>query len=308
MRRVLVTGGAGFIGSHVVERLLTLGSEPLVLDDLSAGTKERVPSHVAFLEVDASDVDAMRLLADRLIDINAIVHCAAQVSVTASVTDPIPDIEANILGTVNTVRLAEALKCPVVFASSGGAVYGDASIRPTSEDSPPSPISPYGISKYAAELYVQDSARRTGLAHAICRLSNVYGPRQSVAGEAGIVATFATKASCDQGVVLYGHGQPTRDLVHVTDVAAALVLSIGTAGTWNISTGIETSVTQVHELVASAFPTARHFAAPILEALRPGEIMFSCLSPAKAKAELGWQANITVNVGIPLTAQTLVQT
>jgi UDP-glucose 4-epimerase len=283
-----------------------MGTEPLVLDDLTAGTKENVPSNVVFLEVDVSDVSATRTLAARLIDIDAIIHCAAQVSVTASVTDPVPDLEINILGTVNTVRLAEALQCPIVFASSGGAVYGDATTRPTSEDSSPSPIAPYGISKYAAELYVQDSANRTGLAHSICRLSNVYGPRQSIVGEAGVVATFATKASCDQEVVLFGHGKPTRDLVHVNDVAEALVLSIGKAGTWNISTGIETSVTQVHALVASAFPTARRFAAPRLEALRPGEIMYSSLSPAKANAELGWQANTTVDVGIPLTAKALV--
>jgi len=189
-----------------------------------------------------------------------------------------------------------------VFASTGGAMYGDDAVRPTPETATIDPGAPYGASKAAAEIYVRLWARTCGLPHTICRLGNVYGPRQRGDGEAGVVAIFATRLRAGLPVVLYGNGSPTRDYVHVGDVARALVAALGTPGLFNIATGIETPVRDVLRLVEQGVCSGRADEVA-LAPLRPGELSASCLDPTLAEHVLGWQAEITVADGIPATAR-----
>jgi UDP-glucose 4-epimerase len=301
---ILVTGGAGFIGSHVVDAVRALGDDPVVVDDFSKGLRENIADGVATVEASITDRARMLDLAHEIADLRAIIHCAAQASVVVSTEDPEHDLRVNIAGTINVLDIAAAAGCPLVFASTGGAIYGETSPRPTPESSPTEPGAPYGASKAAAEIYVRLWARRDGLPHAICRLGNVYGPRQRGDGEAGVVAILATRLSGGEPVTLYGHGTPTRDYVHVADVARALIAAVGTEGTFNVATGIETSVQEVYDLARSALD-AFQVPSPSLEPLRPGELSASSLDASHAAAVLGWHPEIAVAEGIPATVRAL---
>jgi nucleoside-diphosphate-sugar epimerase len=305
MATILVTGGAGFIGSHVVELIQAAGDTAVVVDDLSKGSLANLPGDVAVTEASIADRAAMQMLAAELTDVKAIIHCAAQASVVASTEDPEHDLRVNIAGTINVLDIAAAHACPLVFTSTGGAIYGETAPRPTPETSATEPGAPYGASKAAAEIYVRLWARRDGLPHTICRLGNVYGPRQRGDGEAGVVAIFASRLRDNQPMTLYGFGEPTRDYVHVHDVARALVGSIGTAGTYNIATGTETSVREVHYLARTAIPDSTS-GEPELAPLRPGELQASCLDTTRAADVLGWSPEIDVATGIPSTVRSLL--
>jgi UDP-glucose 4-epimerase len=301
--RAIVTGGAGFIGSHVVDALLAEGGEVTVVDDLSSGEARRVAPAAELCELDIVDGAALaRIVCER--EPQAIFHLAAQASVTASVADPARDCAVNVQGTLNVLRAAGECEAPVVFTSTGGALYGDQAPRPTPEDRLPAPLSPYGASKWAGEAYVQTWSLFSGIPHAICRLGNVYGPRQSPHGEAGVVAIFSHCLHAGRAPKLFGHGTPTRDYVHVADVVRALLTAHGRAGTFNVATGVESDVlTLWRELRAAAGSELE----PELAELRPGELLHSRLDPTRAERELDWRAEIPLAEGLRSTYRALVE-
>jgi UDP-glucose 4-epimerase len=299
----VVTGGAGFIGSHVVDALLGDGHSVVVVDDLSTGNARRVADEASLEVVDITDKEAL----DRTIDAArpfAIIHLAAQSSVTRSVADPQRDAEINVVGTLNVVEAARRHQAPVVFTSTGGALYGNRAQIPTIEDALPAPISPYGASKWAGEAYVVTWREADEIPHSVCRLGNVYGPRQSPHGEAGVVAIFSNRLWRGEPPVLYGFGKPTRDYVHVHDVASALIAAVGKGGTFNISTGVETAVVDILSLLQEAAGTSL---SPELAPLRPGELERSCMDPGRAARELAWNAKVDLHQGLRSTFRALVE-
>jgi UDP-glucose 4-epimerase len=313
-QRAIVTGGAGFIGSHVVDALLRDGYAVSVIDDLSSGSADRVAPEAELRELDI--VDRARLTAAfEELQPNAIFHLAAQASVVASVEDPNRDCEVNVQGTLNVVEAAGKIGAPVVFTSTGGALYGDDAPMPTTEDRIPAPLSPYGASKWAAEAYVKTWSLSSGIPHAVCRLGNVYGPRQSPHGEAGVVAIFSNHLYTGKAPKLYGHGRPTRDYIYVGDVVSALLAASGRAGTYNVATSVETDVITIwRELQQIAQETKAPGGIedpgalePELADLRPGELQHSRLAIARAETELGWRPQVTIADGLKLTYEQLVK-
>jgi UDP-glucose 4-epimerase len=299
----VVTGGAGFIGSHTVDALIDDGRTVIVIDDLSSGSTSNLPTDVHLEVVDISD----RKSVDRVIDSarpSAIFHVGAQPSVTQSVSDPERDCEVNVHGTLNVLEAATRHRACVVFTSTGGALYGNAAPIPTPEDHPPAPISPYGASKWSAEAYVTTWREATGLPHSVCRLGNVYGPRQSPHGEAGVVAIFSHWLWRGESPSVYGFGRATRDYVHVYDVARALLDASGRGGTFNISTGVETDVLHIFNTLQQAAGTSL---SPRLLPLRPGELERSCMDPRRANSELHWHAGIDLDEGLQTTYNALVE-
>ena len=301
--RAIVTGGAGFIGSHVVDALLTDGYDVTVIDDLSSGDSRRVAKEATLRELDIVDCAALDSIIQEVRP-SAIFHLAAQASVVASVEDPGRDCEVNVQGTLNVVQVAGRAEAPVVFTSTGGALYGDGAPMPTAEDRIPEPLSPYGASKWAAEAYVKTWSLSSGIPHAVCRLGNVYGPRQNPHGEAGVVAIFAHHLHTGQAPTLFGHGKPTRDYVYVGDVVGALRAASGRSGTYNVATGVETDViTLWNELRTLAGSDLE----PQLADLRPGELQHSCLDTSLAQRELGWRAEVPIEQGLRLTYEALLE-
>jgi UDP-glucose 4-epimerase len=302
-RRAIVTGGAGFIGSHVVDGLLAEGTEVTVVDDLSTGDADRVASEAQLRQLDIVDFPALLAVVEE-IKPDVIFHLAAQASVVASVEDPGRDCEVNVKGTLNVVESAGRVGAPVVFTSTGGALYGDDAPMPTSEERIPSPLSPYGASKWAAEAYVKTWSLSSGIPHAVCRLGNVYGPRQNPHGEAGVVAIFTSHLYERRAPKLFGHGKPTRDYVYVGDVVGALMAAVGKRGTYNIATGVETDVLTVWNELRSV---AGSDLEPELADLRPGELQHSCLDISLAARELGWRPQVPITEGLRKTYAALVE-
>jgi UDP-glucose 4-epimerase len=313
-QRAIVTGGAGFIGSHVADALLARGDEVTVVDDLSSGDAARVPQAAELRELDIVDFDLLSALVDE-VKPDAIFHLAAQSSVVVSVENPGRDCEVNVRGTLNVVEAAGSVGAPVVFTSTGGALYGDDAPRPTPEDRIPAPLSPYGASKWAAEAYVNTWSLSSGIPHAVCRLGNVYGPRQSPHGEAGVVAIFSYLLYSGRAAKLYGQGKPTRDYIYVGDVVSALLAASGKSGTYNVATGVETDVSTIWiELQAAAEQSSAPGAAPDpgalepeLADLRPGELQHSCLDASRARHELGWAPQVPIADGLRRTYAALVE-
>lgn len=301
--RAIVTGGAGFIGSHLVDALLKGGSEVTVLDDLSSGDAKRVNPGARLLELDIVDRKRLEAAVEEAKPA-AIYHLAAQSSVVVSVENPTRDCEVNVLGTLNVVDIASARGIPVVFTSTGGALYGDEAPRPTPETRIPAPLSPYGASKWAGEAYVNTWSLSSGTPHAVCRLGNVYGPRQSPHGEAGVVAIFSHRLHVGNPPKLYGQGKPTRDYVYVGDVVRALLAAKGHRGTYNIATGVAADVRTVWEGLARA---AGSDLQPELADLRAGELQDSCLDPSLAARELNWRAEVDLETGLRATYEALVE-
>lgn len=301
--RALVTGGAGFIGSHLVDALLADGYEVSVVDDLSSGDARNVPERARLHTLDITDRAALHA-AIELQAPRAIFHLAAQASVTASVENPGRDCEVNVQGTLNVVDGAGRLGIPVVFTSTGGALYGDEAPRPTPEERIPAPLSPYGASKWAAEAYVNTWSLSGHIPHAVCRLGNVYGPRQNPHGEAGVVAIFSHRLHVGEAPTLYGHGAPTRDYVYVEDVVRALLAASGRRGTFNIATGVETDVTTLWNVLRDAAGSELE---PQLANLRAGELQHSCLAIARAEQELGWRPEVAIEDGLRRTYEALVE-
>lgn len=298
----MVTGGAGFIGSHLVDSLLAEDWRVVVLDDLSSGDAARVADQAVLEVVDLVDAAGVDAVIDSASP-DAIFHLGAQSSVTVSVKDPSRDLAVNVQGTLNVLQAATRHRAPVVFTSTGGALYGNEAPLPTPEDSIPAPLAPYGASKWAGEAYLLTWARAAGLAHAVCRLGNIYGPRQSPHGEAGVVAIFTYKLWAGQTPTLFGHGKPTRDYVHVQDVVRGLMAAVGHLGVFNIASGVETEVTTLYAELQRAAGTAIE---PELAPLREGELERSRMDPARAQATLGWRAEIDLSQGLQSTYSALV--
>jgi UDP-glucose 4-epimerase len=298
----IVTGGAGFIGSHLVDALLADGSTVVVVDDLSTGDATRVADDATLEVIDITDRGAFDRVMDKARP-SVVFHLAAQSSVTRSVSDPEHDCRVNVIGTLHILEAASRNSATVVFSSTGGALYGDRAALPTPEDAVPAPISPYGASKWAGEVYVTTWREATRLPHAVCRLGNVYGPRQSPHGEAGVVAIFSHGLWRGVPPTVYGHGKATRDYVHVHDVARALIVAASKPGVFNISTGVETPVSQIFDMLQTE---ARTTLRPTLAPLRPGELERSCLDPSRAGRELRWRAEIGLADGLSGTFRALV--
>jgi UDP-glucose 4-epimerase len=292
--RVLVTGGAGFIGSHVVDALVARGDEVTVLDDLSTGRREHVDGAASL------QVHDVRVPFET--DAELVFHLAAQADVVTSVARPAFDAEVNVVGTVNVLEAARAAGAAVVLASTGGAIYGDVS-APAREDDELRPESPYGIAKLAAEAYLAGWHRVHGLRAVALRFANVYGPRQSSSLEGGVVAIFLERLAAGEQTVVYGDGEQTRDFVHVDDVVRALLLAAGRErGVVNVGTGVGTSVNELHRLCAATVGIAVE---PRREPPRPGDARRSVLDPELAERELGFRAQLDLAAGLRATWESL---
>ena len=292
--RVVVTGGAGFIGSHVADRLLARGDEVHVLDDLSKGTRDRVPNGAELHVADIRDPDAVFEAARP----EAVVHLAAQADVRVSVERPADDAAVNVLGTVRILEAARRHGAQVVFASTGGAIYGECD-GPAPESAPRRPLAPYGTSKLCGEEYLSTWNRLHGTRHVSLRFGNVYGPRQEPHGEAGVVAIFMGLLRGDGTPRIYGDGAQTRDYVYVGDVVRAVVAALGAdGGVYNVGTGVETSVLELYAAVERAAGVER---APVHEPARAGELQRSVLDVSLAARELGWRPEGTLADGLDST-------
>jgi UDP-glucose 4-epimerase len=300
--RAAVTGGAGFIGSHVVDALLERGYEVLVVDDLSTGKRENVAERADLAELDIRQAEAL-LRAFENFAPTAVCHLPAQASETFSVREPAVDHAVNDIGTFNVCEAARAFGAPVVFASTGGALYGDEAELPTAESTIPRPLSPYGASKLAGEAYVGTWGRLHELGNVVLRLGNIYGPRQQPHTEAGVVAIFSGKLARGEPPTVYGDGRQTRDYTHVSDVAAAFLAALesGRPGTYNVGTGIETTVLELLEQLQRAAGTSLE---PRFEPLRPGELLRSALDPRLIESELGWRPQVSLREGLAATFRT----
>jgi UDP-glucose 4-epimerase len=285
VRTILITGGAGFIGSHLADDALARGERVVVLDNLSTGRRENVPAGATFHQRDLLDPGLDQLLADERVD--TVNHHAAQANVRVSIEDPVADARVNVLG--GLALIAACRRAGVrrfVFASSGGTVYGTQDVFPCDEDHPKRPASPYGVAKHAFELYLE-SFRQTGdLEPVVLRYANVYGPRQWPKGEAGIVAILAEALLAGETPRIFGDGEQTRDYVHVDDVVAANRAAYATdrLGAYNIGTGVETSVNELYRLVARELGSTiepRHVAAV------EGELRRNALDASRIERELG---------------------
>jgi UDP-glucose 4-epimerase len=294
--RILVTGGAGFIGSHLCDAFLANGDEVTVLDDMSRGRPGRLDPSIAVHKGDITDLDGLRLVVERARP-EVICHLAAQIDVRVSVDAPATDAAINVVGTVNVLEAARVSGARVLFASTGGAIYGTGAPVPSSEDDRPAPDAPYGTAKFCAEQYLGLYNRLHGTAHTALRLANVYGPRQDPAGEAGVVGIFCGRAARGERPTVYGDGGQTRDYVYVGDVAEAFVAAARAErpGVWNIGTSRETSVVELVELVGRAAGTRLEpeFAPP-----RPGEVRRSALQVEAARRDLGWSARTDLADGV----------
>ena len=304
--RILVTGGAGFIGSHLVDRLIQEGHEVSIVDDLSTGKKKNVNPGADFHKLDILSPKLERVFKKHRPE--AILHHAAQMDVRRSVKDPIFDGQVNILGTVNLLEQAvKAGTKRVIFASSGGAVYGEQEQFPAPETHPARPVSPYGISKLAGEHYLFYYGRTYGLQWTSLRYANVYGPRQDPFGEAGVVAIFTLKLLQNEQPVINGTGKQTRDYIAIDDVVEAnmAVLNSGLTGTFNVGTGRETTVNQLFRMLAEAVGS------PIKERYGPerrGEQLRSCVDAAKLARAAEWEARTSLTDGLKRTVEYFRQT
>lgn len=300
--RTLVTGGAGFIGSHVVDRLLGAGHEVLVVDDLSTGRREQAAEGCRFEQLDITAPGLMPLVEGFQPEV--VLHLAAQMDVRKSVADPLHDTRTNVLGTVNVVTAAaQAGVRKVLFASSGGTVYGEPETLPVREDAPLRPASPYGAAKVAGENYVAAFGRLHGFAWTSLRLGNVYGPRQDPHGEAGVVAIFGTAMLEQRRTLVFGDGSSSRDYVHVDDVVEAFVqcLDSRTDGeVFNVGTGRSTGVRELHTLMAKACGAAD---APEHREPRLGELQHIALEASALAAATGWAPRIALEAGLPGTVE-----
>ena len=301
--RVLLTGGAGFIGSHVAEHLLERGHQVAVVDDLSSGNRENVPEGVAFHECDIRSGcgEAFREFRPE-----ALCHHAAQMDVRRSVREPDFDAGVNVIGTVRLLQnCVKHGVGRVVFASSGGAIYGEQEEFPATESHPQYPISPYGVSKLTGERYLHFYDVQYGISYAALRYANVYGPRQDPHGEAGVVAIFSGNLAANRGSKINGAGDQTRDYVYVADVARANVLALENAhsnglpnGAYNIGTAVETSVNDLYGRMRRLSGKDLY---PEHGTAKPGEQLRSCVDPSRAAGLLGWRPEVDLDTGLKET-------
>jgi UDP-glucose 4-epimerase len=306
--KTLVTGGAGFIGSNLVDALLARGDEVAVLDDLSTGRRQNLDQAIAqgaeLIELDIRDAEAVSDAVER-VGPEAIFHLAAQIDVRKSVADPANDSRVNVEGTINVLRaaLAHGVK-RLVNTSTGGAIYGEGQIIPAPEDHPVAPESPYGTSKFCAEQYCALFTRLHGLSTISLRYGNVYGPRQDPLGEAGVIAIFCGKLLEGGRPTIFGDGEQTRDYVFVGDVVDANLRAVGAdaTGSFNVGRGVQTSVLDIVQALSAH--SSNGFEADHAPA-RAGEVQHIALDPSHTKAELGWEAQVDLNQGLARTLDSL---
>lgn len=294
--RVLVTGGAGFIGSHLTDAFLARGDEVIVVDDLSSGRSGRLDDQAKLHKLSIADAAAFAAVV-RQSQPGLICHLAAQIDVRTSVDAPAQDAGVNVVGTVNVLEAARATGARVLFASSGGALYGRNAPIPSREDVLPLPESPYGIAKYCAEQYIGLYNRLHGTRHTIMRLANVYGPRQDPSGESGVIPIFCGAALAKEDPTVYGDGTQTRDYVYVGDAVSAFLAGAdaGRPGTWNIGTGVEVSVLDLVKIISDA---AGASVSPRFGPPRAGELLRSAVAVSRAERDLGWTARTGLADGI----------
>jgi UDP-glucose 4-epimerase len=290
--RAVVTGGAGFIGSHVVDALLARGDEVHVVDSLATGRRENLADGATLHELDIRE--PLAGLFDEVRP-ETVVHLAAQADVGTSVEQPLLDAQVNVVGTLNVLEAARPHSAQIVFSSTGGAIYGECE-HPAREDDPRRPVSPYGAAKLAAEEYLATWNRLYGTSHVPLRLANVYGPRQLPKLEGGVVAIFTDRLRAGEEVTIFGDGRQTRDFVYVGDVVEAVLAAIGRdGGPYNVGTGQETSVQELFDAcrrIASAEVEAEY------EQARPGDALRSVLDVSLAERELGWRPRTTLEQGL----------
>jgi UDP-glucose 4-epimerase len=305
--KAMVTGGAGFIGSHLVDALVERGDTVVVVDDLSTGRRENLTGALSrgaeLVEADIRDAPVVSAEVERSRP-EVVFHLAAQIDVRRSVADPVFDLSVNVGGTVNLLEAARGSGSPrFVFASTGGAIYGEGAglDLPLDEQAACHPDAPYGQSKFAAEGYASLYARLYGLSTTSLRLGNVYGPRQDPLGEAGVVAIFCGALLSDRTPRVFGDGRQTRDYIYVRDVVDAFLAAAaaGSSATYNVGTGVETSVLELGELIAGA--CGRPFE-PEMAPPRAGEVQRIAIDSRRAAAELGWQARTALAEGLRETA------
>ena len=301
--KILVTGGAGFIASHIVDAYINLGHKVIVVDNLSTGRREFVNEKAKFYKEDIRDREGIeKIMGKEKPEI--INHHAAQISVRHSVNDPLFDAEVNILGLLNLLEVARKIPVKkIIFASSGGVVYGDANILPTKENFQPlNPLSPYGVTKLASEHYLNFYYQTYKIPYIALRYANVYGPRQNPHGEAGVVAIFTRKMLHGERPIINGDGEQTRDYVYVGDIVEVnkKVLTISACGTFNIGTGIETDVVQLFNQLRDIFKVnviAKHGPAKV------GEQRRSCLNAKHAADKLKWRTKVNLSEGLRKTVK-----
>jgi UDP-glucose 4-epimerase len=286
--RAVVTGGAGFIGSNLVDALLARGDDVTVVDNFASGKRELVAPGATLLEHDIREPFS--------VDADVVFHLAAQADVQTSMKDPGYDAAVNVVGTANV--LAAAGRAQVIFSSSGGAGYGECA-EPATEDAPFEPLSPYGIAKKCGEEYLAGWNRIHGTGHVSLRFANVYGERQDAGLEGGVVAIFLERMARGEETVIYGDGEQQRDFVYVGDVVAALLATVGRdGGPYNVGTGIATSVNELHAACRRAAGVAEE---PTHREARLGDVVRSVIDPARAARELGWRAEVPLDEGIART-------
>jgi UDP-glucose 4-epimerase len=292
--RAVVTGGAGFIGSHLVDALVAHDNEVHVLDNLATGSRDVVNAAAAFHEGDIRS-DAASQFADLRPEV--VFHLAAQADVGTSVLRPDYDAEVNVVGTVRVLEAARTSGAQVVFSSTGGAIYGECD-GPAPEDAPRRPVSPYGVAKLCAEEYLAGWNRLYGTGHVALRFANVYGPRQAASLEGGVVAIFLERLAAGDGGTIFGDGRQTRDFVFVADAVSALLAATGHGGVFNVGTGVETSVSELHAACRRAAGVELE---PAYAPARAGDALRSVVSPARADRELGWRAETSLADGLART-------
>ncbi|MFC1963362.1 NAD-dependent epimerase/dehydratase family protein [Chloroflexota bacterium] len=299
--KILVTGGAGFIGSHVVDALINLGHEVVVIDNLSSGRRENLNPAAKFYELSIRDESLSAIFEQEKPEI--VNHHAAQIEVRKSTDDPVFDAEENILGSLNVIvnSLRSGVK-RIIYASSGGAVYGDPEYLPADEKHPVNPVSQYGVSKHAVEHYLYLYSVLHGIEHIILRYANVYGPRQNPHGEAGVISIFAALMLSGQRPSIFGPGDKTRDYIHVSDIVKANILALEKEknAIYNIGTGVETSDQEIFDTLAKVLG---YSGTPIYAPVRTGEVYRICLNADNARQELGWSSKIALEEGMEQTAE-----
>ena len=296
--KVLVTGGAGFIGSHIVDALVARGDDVVVVDDLSTGSERNANPEARLYRVSITDPKLAEVFDQERPEV--VSHHAAQVNLRRSVDDPLFDAQVNILGSINIIVNCVRLGVKrLVYASSGGAVYGEPRYLPVDENHPVNPVSQYGVSKHAVEHYLH-SYVQYGLGYVALRYANVYGPRQNPKGEAGVIAIFAEQMLQGARPTIFGSGDKTRDYAHVSDVAQAHLLAMERGGNtaYNIGTCVETSDQQVFDAVAEALG---YRDSPRYTSVRHGEIQRICLDWSKAQRELEWNPRLSFREGVAAT-------
>jgi UDP-glucose 4-epimerase len=297
---VLVTGGAGFIGSNIVDQLIEAGHQVIIVDNLSSGKKENLNPEALFYHLDIRDQNLEKVFKEH--QITHLIHHAAQIDVQHSIIDPVFDAENNILGTINLLELAKSYKLEKIIYASSAAVYGEPQYLPIDEEHPVEPMSGYGISKLTPEKYIKIYSELHGLKYTIFRYANIYGPRQDPKGEGGVVSIFVDQILAGEEPIIFGDGEQTRDFIHVYDIVKANLAALekGDNELVNISTAERSSVNQ---LVANLQQIMNSELKAVYHPARDGDIKHSALSNQKAKEVLGWEPDYSFKEGLEQTVE-----